>query len=68
VWRTNDVRWLEALMAIDSTSSGWGILAFSRKCPFSEGTLRNNPKSFIAVGLMEELLDELRGRLSKFST
>ena len=25
--------------------------------------MRNNPKSFIAVGLMEELLDELRGKI-----
>ena len=61
--------WLEGLMAIHPLPLGWarssgrGILAFSRKCPFSEGTLRNNPKSFIAVDLMEELLDELKVKI-----
>ena len=63
VWRINDVRWLEALMAINSRSSGWEIPAFSCECPFLEGTLRNNPKSFIAVGLMKELLDELKVKI-----
>jgi hypothetical protein len=33
VWRTNDGRWLQALMAIHSRSCGRGILAFSRNVP-----------------------------------
>ena len=34
VWRTNDVRWLQALMAIHPRFSGRGIPAFSRKRSF----------------------------------
>jgi len=54
VWRTNDVRWLQALLAIHPRSSGRGILAFSRKKLQMQGARILRNEAYIEVRRNDE--------------